>query len=174
MTDRFASLKSSDNTFKRDTFKKREPKNERFNNLDGNMQIGNDNKPYRPSGRFESLESEPPRNRFAYKKNTNKKFYRNRDNSNNGVSQNMGKFTQVGTGEVYFTPQHKCGSVNKDKKEKDKKKKDNIAKKDELDKEQNTADDIALTLAMAEQYQYYTESEDEDGEVINEEEVLEG
>jgi hypothetical protein len=140
MTDRFASLKSSNNTFKKDNSKKRNP-------------------PPKNNTRFDSLDDKPG-NRFVCKKRTNRRFYRNRDNSNNNVSPspNIGKFTQVGTGEVSFTPQYK----NKIKKDKKLKKLKEIKKEDNKMDDIMTAEERAFTLALAEQYQYYTESEEEE------------
>ena len=118
--------------------------------------------------RFDSLSDNKPGNRFASKKRNQKKFYKNReDNQNNNVSPNIGKFTQVGTGEVSFTPQYKCNTV----KQKKKKEKLKEIKKDDINEvEINNDADIALTLALAEKYQYFTESEEEkseEDEIVN-------
>ena len=146
MTDRFASLKSN-NTFKKSNNKRRPP-------------------PQKKNSRFDNL-NEKKSNRFSYKQKSRKRFNNRRDNSNNTLPRNIGKFTQVGRGEVAFTPQIKYG--NKSQKEMKKERKQEklkvISKKEEEDwKSLQTKEDIALTLAMAEQYQYFTESEDEEEE----------
>ena len=76
----------SNNTFKRDNPRNRNPP--------------------KNNSRFDSLDNKKSGNRFASKRRTNGRFNRNRDTSYNSVP-NMGKFTQVGTGEVSFAPQHK-------------------------------------------------------------------
>jgi hypothetical protein len=146
MTDRFASLKTN-NTFKKSNNKRRHP-------------------PQKQTSRFDSL-NEKKSNRFSYKPKQNKKFNNRRDNSNNTLPRNIGKFTQVGKGEVEFTPQFKSSkkSQKEIKKERKKEKLKVINKKEEEDWESlQTEDDIALTLAMAQQYQYFTESEEEEEE----------
>ena len=143
MTDRFASLKGSN------TFKRERPQNSPSSSLKTNS-------------RFDSLSEDKPINRFASKRGNNKRFYKNRgDTRNNNVAPNIGKFTQVGTGEVYFTPQRKSDTI------KQKRKKNNMKpiKKEEINEvEINNDADIALTLALAEKYQYFTESEEEEEE----------
>ncbi|HIF48726.1 MAG TPA: hypothetical protein EYQ68_02350 [Cytophagales bacterium] len=136
MTDRFASLKIS-NTFKKDLFKK------------------NDRDDPKKNTRFDSLQSSTPSNRFVKNKRNNRRFGNNRDYSNN-IAPRETIFTQVGTGEVVFTPQYKCCNQKKDKikhQKKDKKK---------IEEDTMSAEERALTLAMAEQYQYYTESDEEE------------
>jgi hypothetical protein len=154
MTDRFASLKSN-NTFKKSNNKRAPPQktNSRFDNL-----------------------NEKKSNRFSYKSKERRRFNNRRDNgrnnrrdnSNNLLPRSIGKFTQVGTGEVSFTPEFKCGkkSQKEMKKERKKEKLKVINKKDEEDDWESlqTEQDIALTLAMAQQYQYFTESEEEEEE----------
>ena len=151
MTDRFASLKSN-NTFKKSN--KRTP-------------------PQKTNSRFDNL-NEKKSNRFSYKSKERKRFNNRRDNgrnnrrdnSNNSLPRHIGKFTQVGTGEVLFNPEFKCGkkSQKEMKKERKKEKLKVINKKEEEEdwKSLQTEEDIALTLAMAQQYQYFTESEEEE------------
>ena len=147
MTDRFASLKSN-NTFKKSNNKRRPPP------------------PQKTNSRFDNL-NEKKSNRFSYKSKGRKRFNNRRDNSNNTLPRNIGKFTQVGTGEVAFTPEYKCGkkSQKEMKKERKKEKLKVINKNDEEEDDWNSLqnqEDIALTLAMAQQYQYFTESEEEE------------
>lgn len=144
MTDRFASLKSNTNTFK-----KVRPNKTSLPSLKTNS-------------RFDSLSEKKQGNRFASKKRNIKRRYNNKNELNSNISPNIGKFTQVGTGEVSFTPQYKCG--NKDKKKKKVEKLKEIKKGDINEIEINNDADIALTLALAEKYQYFTESEEEDEE----------
>ena len=153
MTDRFASLKNNQNTMNR--FQTRPKKrNSRFDSLSSDNSTSN---------RFAS-------NTFKRKpldKRNNRRNH-NRDLSNNKMAppNQIGKFTQVGTGEVAFKPQF----ISKKKSQKQRKKEMKQEKLKVVDKKQDTDnydllqndDDIALTLAMAQQYQYYTESEEEE------------
>jgi len=75
----------------------------------------------------------------------------------------------VGRGEVSFTPQVK--SVNKIQKNKKKDKLKPLIKKEEVE-DKISEEELKLTLALAEKYQYFTESEEE-GEEGEEGEVLE-
>ena len=146
MTDRFASLKSN-NTFKKSNNKRRPPP------------------PQKTNSRFDNL-NEKKSNRFSYKSKGRKRFNNRRDNSNNTLPRNIGKFTQVGTGEVAFTPEYKCGKKSqKEMKKERKKEKFKVINKEEEEDDWNSLQnqqDIALTLAMAQQYQYFTESEEEE------------
>ena len=149
MTDRFASLKSN-NTFKKSN--KRTP-------------------PQKTNSRFDNL-NEKKSNRFSYKSkdrrfNNHRNNGRNnrRDNPNNNLPGNIGKFTQVGTGEVSFIPQIRCvHNSQKDKKKERKMEKLKVINKKNEDEDWDslqTDEDIAVTLAMAQQYQYFTESDEE-------------
>lgn len=153
MTDRFASLKNNQNTMNR--FQTRPKKrNSRFDSLSSDNSTSN---------RFTS-------NTFKRKPfdNRNNRRNHNRDLSNNKMAppNQIGKFTQVGTGEVAFKPQF----ISKKISQKQRKKEMKQEKLKVIDKKQDTDnydllhndDDIALTLAMAQQYQYYTESEEEE------------
>jgi len=154
-----------------DRFKTFKPSNK-------NTFVGGNTPPIKTTSRFDSLaDSNSDKNRFKSSRpnNTNNtgnftksnKFGRGRrslrDYSNNKVESRIGKFSQVGTGEVNFTPKFKCGKTT----QKQRKKKRVINKKDEKEDDWNSLqnqEDIALTLAMAQQYQYYTESEEGEGE----------
>ena len=151
MTDRFASLKSNSNTFKKSNnkWKPKQKKNTRFDSL-------NDKK--------------SNNNRFSSKNNRVKRRQdKRKDVSNNTVPNQIGKFRQVGTGEVAFNPEFRTvkKSQKELKKERKKEKLKVINKKEEQDddwKSLQNQEDIALTLAMAQQYQYFTESEEEEEE----------
>ena len=151
MSDRFNSFKPS----KKNTF------------------VGGNRPPKKTTSRFDSLtDKNSNKNRFT----SGNKFGRgkrqirksSRDYSNNKVESKIGKFTQVGTGEVSFTPQFKCG--NNTQKQRKKEKKENLKVINKTEEEEDdwnslqNQEDIALTLAMAQQYQYYTESEEEEEE----------
>tara|TARA_B000000441_G_C21625564_1_gene280258 strand:+ start:247 stop:732 length:486 start_codon:yes stop_codon:yes gene_type:complete len=140
-----------------------------------NTFVGGNPPPKKTTNRFDSLteNSNSNKNRFI----SGNKFSRGRrqvrrstrDYSNNKVESTIGKFTQVGTGEVSFTPQFKCGNNTQKQRKKEKKEKKEklnvINKKDEQEDDWNSLqnqEDVALTLAMAQQYQYYTESEEEE------------
>jgi len=113
----------------------------------------NDRDEPRKNTRFDSLQSSTPCNRFVKNKRNNRRF-------DNNIAPHETIFTQVGTGEVVFTPQYKCCNQKKDKikhQKKDKKKKEEDKKEDTM-----SAEERSLTLAMAEQYQYYTESDEEE------------
>ena len=151
MSDRFKSFKPS----KKNTF------------------VGGNPPPKKTTSRFDSLtDNNSNKNRFT----SGNKFGRGRrpirrstrDYSNNKVESTIGKFTQVGTGEVSFTPQFKCGNTTQKQRKKEKKEKLKVInKKDEEEDDWNSLqnqEDVALTLAMAQQYQYYTESEEEEEE----------
>jgi hypothetical protein len=160
MSDRFASLKSN-NAFQKPNNKRAPPEktNSRFDNL-------NEKK----SNRF----SYRPKERTGFNNRRNGRRNGRRDASNNNVVLNrIGKFTQVGTGEVSFVPQLKCGKISQKnmKKERKKEKLKVINKKedDEDWKSLQTEEDIALTLAMAQKYQYVTESDEEEEEGENNE-----
>ena len=147
-----------------------------------NTFVGGNPPPKKTTNRFDSLteNSNSNKNRFI----SGNKFSRGRrqvrrstrDYSNNKVESTIGKFTQVGTGEVSFTPQFKCGNNTQKQRKKEKKEKKEklnvINKKDEQEDDWNSLqnqEDVALTLAMAQQYQYYTESEEEEeGEEVEE------
>ena len=159
MTDRFASLKNNQNTMNR--FQTRPKKrNSRFDSLSSDNSTSN---------RFTSNTFK----RRTFDKRNNRRNH-NRDLSNNKVKppNQIGKFTQVGTGEVAFTPQH----LSKKTSQKQRKKEMKQEKLKVIDKNEDKEDwnslqddnDIALTLAMAQQYQYYTESEEEEEEEENE------
>ena len=155
MSDRFASLKSN-NTFKKSNDKRTPP-------------------PQKTNSRFDNL-NEKKSNRFSYK-SKDRRFNNRRDNRrdnridnridnrSNNFPGNIGKFTQVGTGEVSFVPQIKCGSNSqKDRKKEREMKKMKVINKKNKDEEcysLQTDEDIAVTLAMAQQYQYFTESDEE-------------
>jgi len=155
MTDRFASLKNNQNTMNR--FQTRPKKrNSRFDSLSSDKSTSN---------RFSSNTFK----RRTFDKRNNRRNH-NRDLSNNKVKppNQIGKFTQVGTGEVAFTPQFQSKKMSqKERKKEMKQEKLKVINKKE-DKEDwdslRDDDDIALTLAMAQQYQYYTESEEEEEE----------
>lgn len=148
MSDRFKSFKPS----KKNTF------------------VGGNPPPKKTTNRFDSLTENSNKNRFI----SGNKFSRGRrqikrstrDYSNNKVESTIGKFTQVGTGEVSFTPQFKCGNKTQKQRKKEKKEKLKVInKKHEEEDDWNSLqnqEDVALTLAMAQQYQYYTESEEEE------------
>ncbi len=151
MSDRFKSFKPT----KKNTF------------------VGGNPPPKKTTNRFDSLTENSNKNRFisGNKFNRGRRQIRRstRDYSNNKVESTIGKFSQVGTGEVSFTPQFKCGNNTQKQRKKDRKKDKLkvINKKDEEEDDWNSLqnqEDIALTLAMAQQYQYYTESEEEEGE----------
>tara|TARA_Y100000385_G_scaffold16134_1_gene16312 strand:- start:76 stop:606 length:531 start_codon:yes stop_codon:yes gene_type:complete len=139
--------------------------------------------PKKTTSRFDSLtDVNSNKNRFTSSKSGNKnntgnftksnKFGRGRrclrDYSNNKVESRIGKFSQVGTGEVSFTPQFKCGKTTQKQRKRDRKiDKLKVINKKEKDDDWNSLEnqeDIALTLAMAQKYQYYTESEEEEEE----------
>ena len=117
MSDRFASLKSN-NTFKKSNDKRTPP-------------------PQKTNSRFDNL-NEKKSNRFSYK-SKDRRFNNRRDNRrdnridnridnrSNNFPGNIGKFTQVGTGEVSFVPQIKCGSNS----QKDRKKEREMKKADQ-------------------------------------------
>lgn len=160
-----------------DRFKTFKPSNK-------NTFVGGNTPPIKTTSRFDSLaDSNSDKNRFKSSKpnNTNNtgnftksnKFGRGRgrgrrslrDYSNNKVESRIGKFSQVGTGEVNFTPKFKCGKTTQKQRKKKREKEELkvINKKDEEEDDWNSLqnqEDIALTLAMAQQYQYYTESEE--------------
>ena len=148
MSDRFNSFKPS----KKNTF------------------VGGNHPPKKTTSRFDSLtDTNSNKNRFT----SGNKFGRGRrqikrstrDYSNNKVESKIGKFTHVGTGEVSFTPQFKCGNNTQKQRKKEKKEKLKVINKTEEEDDWNSLqnkEDIALTLAMAQQYQYYTESEEEE------------
>jgi len=155
MSDRFKSFKPA----KKNTF------------------VGGNHPPKKTTSRFDSLTDNSNKNRFT----SGNKFGRgrrqirrsSRDYSNNKVETTIGKFSQVGTGEVSFTPQLKCENTTQKQRKKDRKEKFKVInKKDEEEDDWNSLqnqEDIALTLAMAQQYQYYTESEEEEeGEEVEE------
>ena len=157
MSDRFKSFKPS----KKNTF------------------VGGNTPPKKTTSRFDSLtDSNSNKNRFTSGNFTksNNKFGRGRrtikrstrDYSNNKVESRIGKFSQVGTGEVSFTPQFKCGKTTQKQRKKEKKENLKVINKTEEEEDDwnslQNQEDIALTLAMAQQYQYYTESEEEGGE----------
>ena len=154
MTDRFASLKG-----RKDNMNKFQ------------------SKPKKMNSRFDSLSSDnSTNNRFASNTFKKKPFNRrnqrrnNRDVSNNKTSlpNQIGKFTQVGTGEVTFAPQFQSKKMS----QQERKKENKMTKLKVIDKKKDNDDwnslqndeDIALTLAMAQKYQYYTESEEEEEE----------
>jgi len=155
MTDRFASLKNNPTT--------------NMNKFQS--------KPIKRNSRFDSLSSVDTNNdRFASNTFKRKPFNRrnqrrnNRDISNNKTwaPNQIGKFSQVCTGEVVFTPQAKSKKMSQ-KERKNKRKQEKLKV---LDKKEDNADwdalpsdaDLAVTLAMAQQYQYFTESEEEEEE----------
>ncbi len=153
---------------------------DRFASLKGNQTNMNkfQSKPKKRNSRFDSLSTEnSTNNRFAsntfkrkpFNKRNNRRTNR-RDVSNNKISppNQIGKFTQVGTGEVSFIPQFQSKKMSQKEKKKVKKEEklkvlDKKGDNDDWNSLQ-TDDDIALTLAMAQQYQYYTESEEEEEE----------
>lgn len=155
MTDRFASLKNNQNTMNR--FQTRPKKrNNRFDSLSSDNSTSN---------RFTSNTFK----RKSFDKRNNRRNH-NRDLSNNKVTppNQIGKFTQVGTGEVAFTPQFQSKKMSQKQRKKEmKQEKLKVIDKKADEKDWNSLqddNDIALTLAMAQQYQYYTESEEEDNE----------
>lgn len=83
----------------------------------------------------------------------------------------------VGRGEVSFTPQYKCGKLTQKQKKQERKqeKLKIINKKDEKNddwKSLQNEEDVALTIAMAEKYQYFTESEEEEEEEYDHDPLL--
>ena len=172
MSDRFKSFKPSSNN--------------------NNAFVSRNTPPMKTTSRFDSLtDNNNNKNRFTSGNSSkfNNKFGRGRgrdsgrgrrslhDYSNNKVESRIGKFSQVGTGEVSFTPQFKCEKTTQKQRKKNKEleKLKVVNKKDEEDDDWNSLqnqEDIALTLAMAQKYQYYTESEEEgeEGEEGEEEE----
>ena len=175
MSDRFKSFKPSSNN---------------------NAFVSRNAPPKKTTSRFDSLtDDNSNKNRFTSSKSGNmnntgnftksNKFGRgrgrgrgrrsSRDYSNNKVESRIGKFSQVGTGEVSFTPQFKCAKTTQKQRKKNKEleKLKVVNKKDKEENDWNSLqnqEDIALTLAMAQKYQYYTESEEEGEEGEEEEE----
>ena len=133
-------------------------------------------KPKKRNSRFDSLSSDKPTsNRFASNTFKRKPFDKRNQRQNRDVSNNkttppnqIGKFTQVGKGEVAFTPQFQSKKMSQKQRKNEMKKAkfkviDKKEENDDWDSLQND-DDIAVTLAMAQQYQYYTESEEEEND----------
>ena len=108
---------------------------------------------------FKKKDEKSSSNGFQKQSNNRNKFRRTKRqyNSNQEVKPVIGKFRQVGVGEVSFVPQ-----VKKSKQEKKKKEKKLVPFKKEEEESAMDEDDIALTLALAEKYQYITESEEEE------------
>ena len=101
---------------------------------------------------------QPRSNNYQSNSNNRNKFRRTkRDyNNSNEVKPVIGKFRQVGIGEVSFMPQ-----LKKSKQEKKKKENKLVPFKKKEEEPVMDDNDIALTLSFAEKYQYITESEEE-------------
>ena len=140
--NRFSALK--ENSFKKKPLKNDYKKKDEKSSSEG----------YEPR----SNNYQPRSNNYQPNSNNRNKFRRTkRDyNNSNEVKPVIGKFRQVGIGEVSFMPQLKKSNQENKKKEN---KLVPLKKKEEEPVIDD--DDIALTLAFAEKYQYITESEEE-------------
>lgn len=156
--NRFSVLK--ENTFKKKSIRNNFKKDEKSSS--------NSYQPKSNSYQPKSNNYQPKSNSYQPKSNNRNKFRRTKRqyNNNQEVKPVIGKFRQVGVGEVSFIPQ-----VKKSKQEKKKQEKKLVPFKKEEESPMDD-DDIALTLAFAEKYQYITESEEEgeEGEECEEEE----
>jgi hypothetical protein len=155
MSDRFACLKEST------------PSNKTNGGTRFNSNKNNNNR--FKSNQFNQRKSHNRRNND--RRNNDRRNYR-RDCSNNyqpqkKYSKMLEQGSLVGRGEVSFTPEYKCGKqTQKERKQQRKQEKLKVInKKNEKDndwKSLQNDEDIALTMAMAEKYQYFTESEEEE------------
>jgi len=161
--NRFSALK--ENSFKKKPLKNDYKKKDEKSSSEGYEPRSNNYQPrsnnYQPrSNNYQprSNNYQPRSNNYQPNSNNRNKFRRTkRDyNNSNEVKPVIGKFRQVGIGEVSFMPQLKKSNQENKKKEN---KLVPLKKKEEEPVIDD--DDIALTLAFAEKYQYITESEEE-------------
>ena len=158
--NRFKALLSSDDNKKSNKFLN---SNKKWKGDKNNINNNNDN-------RWKKNDNDK-RNAFHSRKNNRGRgrgrrfFGRNRVtpmNNDPNFKPNI-----VGRGEVSFTPQVK--PVNKIQKNKKKDKLKPLIKKEEVE-DKISEEELKLTLALAEKYQYFTESEEEEGEEEEEDE----